>query len=227
MIAIIYAGLAILPLGLLIFGSMFLKNKFKNLNIPVILSAGSLTLLAEFLFFNAHYAEAIDHKLWNSVSTVVSYFPLLAGLSVVAVCVAVFSVTEMIQFKNKNHFFKLALVFSVLILGIRLNNLSHQNTDVFKTITMLAKPDCAEAVLRQYSDLDNIDYQLAIIANKNVPADLILKLSHSENEMVRFYSAFSSQLPVPRLIEMKDTDASKEVRDQAKNELELNRKVKN
>jgi len=230
MIAIIYAGLSILPLGLLIFGSIFLKTRFKNLNVPVILSVGVVTLICEFLFFNSQYAEAIDSKLWNSVSHVVSYFPIWASLTVISVCAVVFLMTEIVQFKNKDYFIKLVLILALGAVGGRIfkleNNLKSKEAEVFKTITMLAKPECAEDVIRTYANDSHLDYQLAVMANKNIPQDVILKLSHSENEMVRFYSTSSTQLTNERLLEMKTTDASKEVRKQAENELEFSRHIK-
>ncbi len=227
MIVIIYAGLLILPLGLLIFGSIFLKRKFTNLNVPVILSVGIVVIICEFLFFNSQYSEAIDHKLWNAVGSVISFFPLFVSLTMIAVCILVYCLTEIFKFKNKKHFVKLALVISILILTGRIYILKNHDSEFLKTITMLSKSDCPEAVLRAHADMNNIDYQLAIIANKNSPKDLILKLSHSENEMVRFYSTSSPQLSIERLLEMKSNDLSKEVRKQAENELEFSRLIKN
>ncbi len=230
MIAIIYAGLSILPLGLLIFGSIFLKTRFKNLNVPVILSVGVVTLICEFLFFNSQYAEAIDHKLWNSVSTVVSYFPIWASLTVIAVSVVIFCLLEILKFKNKNHFIKISMLIAVCWISFRTYNLSaHLNSadhEIFKTITMLAKSDCPEDVIRKFANENNVDYQLAVAANPNVPADVVLKLSHSDNEMVRFYSTSSARLSNERLQEMKTNDVSKEVRKQAENELEFTRLIK-
>ncbi len=226
MIAIIYAGLSILPLGLLIFGSIFLKTRFKNLNVPVILSVGIVTLVCEFLFFNSQYAEAIDHKLWNSVSTVISYFPIWASLTVFSVCTIIFSVTEIFKFKNKNHLIKISMLIAISWVSYRTLNLKNQDQQIFKTITMLAKSDCSEDIIRKYANENNVDYQLAIAANPKAPADVVLKLSQSENEMVRFYSTSSPRLSNERLQDMKINDVSKEVRKQAENELEFTRLIK-
>ncbi len=230
MIAIIYAGLSILPLGLLIFGSIFLKTRFKNLNVPVILSVGIVTLICEFLFFNSQYAEAIDHKLWNSVSTVISYFPIWASLTVFWVCTFIFSVTEIFKFKNKNHLIKISMLIAISWISFRAYNLSANlnsaDHEIFKTITMLAKSDCPEDVIRKFADDKNVDYQLAVAANPKAPADVVLKLSQSENELVRFYSTSSARLSNERLQEMKKNDISKEVRKQAENELEFTRLIK-
>lgn len=225
MLAIIYAGLSILPIGLLIFGTLFLKRQFPKLNIPVILSVGTISILVEFLIFNAKYAEAIDFKLWNSVSSVVSLFPLFASMTVFSLCVVAYCVGDWIQFKNKNIGVMAAFVLALAIFSLRVGLNPKPSVD-FKVINQLAQPNCSEEELRKYADLENIDYHLAIVANKNVPVDVILKLSFSKNEMVRFYSAFSSKLSTERLLEMKTSDESKEVRKQAQNELELNRNIK-
>jgi hypothetical protein len=225
MLAIIYAGLSILPIGLLIFGTLFLKRKFPKLNIPVILSVGTISIIAEFMVFNSKYAEAIDYKLWNSVSTVVSLFPLFSSITVLALCVVAYCVGDWIQFKNKNVAVMVAFVLGLGLFGLR-TGLDPAPSIDFKVISQLAQENCPEDELRKYADLENIDYHLAIVANKNVPADVILKLSFSKNEMVRFYSAFSSKLSTERLLEMKTADESKEVRQQAQNELKLNRNIK-
>lgn len=225
MLAIIYAGLSILPIGLLIFGTLFLKRKFPKLNIPVILSVGTISIIAEFMIFNSKYAEAIDFKLWNSVSSVVSLFPLFSSMTVLALCVVAYCVGDWIQFKNKNVAVMVAFVLGLGLFGLRVGLDPAPSVD-FKVISELAKENCPEDELRKYADLENIDYHLAIVANKNVPADVVLKLSFSKNEMVRFYSAFSSKLSTERLLEMKTADESKEVRKQAQNELQLNRDIK-
>ena len=225
MLAIIYAGLSILPIGLLIFGTLFLKRQFPKLNIPVILSVGTISILVEFFIFNSKYAEAIDFKLWNSVSSVVSLFPLFASMTVFSLCVVAYCLGDWIQFKNKNVAVMAAFVLGLGLFGLRIGLEPVPSVD-FKIMNQLAQANCPEAEIRQYADLENIDYHIAIMANKNVPADVILKLSFSKNEMVRFYSAFSSKLSTERLLEMKTSDESKEVRKQAQNELELNRNIK-
>jgi hypothetical protein len=37
-------------------------------------------------------------------------------------------------------------------------------------VNQLAQANCPEAELRQYAELENIDYHIAIVANKNVPS---------------------------------------------------------
>jgi hypothetical protein len=191
----------------------------------VILSVGTISIIAEFMVFNSKYAEAIDFKLWNSVSTVVSLFPLFSSITVLALCVVAYCVGDWIQFKNKNVAVMVAFVLGLGLFGLR-TGLDPAPSIDFKVISQLAQENCPEDELRKYADLENIDYHLAIVANKNVPADVILKLSFSKNEMVRFYSAFSSKLSTERLLEMKTADESKEVRQQAQNELKLNRNIK-
>jgi hypothetical protein len=225
MIAIIYAGLSILPLGLLIFGSMFLKSRFKTINMQVVLSAGVITLICEFLFFNAAYAETIELKLWNALGSIISYFPLLASVTVFAVCLMAFCLTEWIQFKNKSKSIPVIFTVAILLVGLRWITQPTPSTD-FKVMNQLAKPDCAEEKIREYADSENLDYLLAIIGNKQAPADVIFKLSSSDNEMIRYYATSSPQLSNERLLEIQSSDPSKDVRQQATNELKLNRAVK-
>ncbi len=226
MIAIIYAGLSILPLGLLIFGSIFFKTKFKNLNIPVILSVGLITLICEFLFFNAQYSEAIDHKLWNAVSTAISYFPIWSSLSVIAVCIFTYATTEILKARFKMPGFILVVeILCALFIAGRIGFAKSQDYSLIQKSVMLTKPDCSEELLRKYADSPDVNDQLAVITNKNIPKDLILKLSESKNEMVRFYSTSSPQLSNERLQDMKTNDVSKEVRKQAENELKFTRLI--
>ena len=223
MIAIIYAGLAILPLGLLTFGILFLKQKLTNLNSMVVLSAGLATIAFEFFIFDKIYAEAINNKLWNSIATPVSYFPMIVSFTAILVCTIVFCFSEIFKFKNKNFLIKISLAIAIFLLSSRVYLAKNQDTETLNTIAILSKSDVTE-VLRKYAEGDNIDFKLAIISNKNTPDDLILKFSQSENEMVRYYSTGSSKLSIERLTEMKTSDTSKEVRKQAQNELDFSRK---
>ncbi len=223
MIAIIYAGLAILPLGLLTFGILFLKRKFVHLSIPITMSAGLITLICEFLYFDNTYSVFLEKKIWNYVANPVSYFPLVASASMILVCIILYSALEVLKFKNKKNIFK--LIFAVS-LGLLFANILLFHSPQPKLV-LHYMTTATEQAMREVADTNNFDLQLAIIANPEIPKDVIIKLSKSDNEMIRFYSTKSLQLSVERLQEMKISDASKEVRKQAENELQFNRQIKN
>lgn len=223
MIAIIYAGLAILPLGLLTFGVLFLKRKFNNLSIPLTMSVGLITLICEFLYFDNTYSIFLEKKIWNYVANPVSYFPLVASASMILVCVILFCILEILKFHNKKNIFKVLVLVGI---GLLFANLLLFHSPQPKLV-LHYMTTATEQAMRDVVDTNNFDLQLAIISNPEIPKDVIIKLSQSDNEMIRFYSTKSAQLSNERLQEMRESDASKEVRKQAANELEFNRKIKN
>ena len=94
MLMIIFSGLAILPLLIICFGGLFLRNYMRRRTMMIAMFVGFAALAAELANFYQITHTHIDLRQWILISDLMSIFPIYASLTVIILAMLVYMIFE-------------------------------------------------------------------------------------------------------------------------------------
>lgn len=218
MIVIVLTGLAILPLLIITFGSLFLRKVLSILTLRVITALSLLVLISELTYFYLQANESIHLKQWMVVSNLMGVFPLYASLSVVAIALAGIVLMEFKRLSLQ----RIASIGIFAIVAFNVRTMAFQKTfaefNTNKNLSFAALDERSMLDILNAPD-EKIKEKVLIATRSDLTPSIVQRMAQDSKEILRFYAAQSPLISTDTLKNMLATDESSEIRKQAKIEL--------
>lgn len=249
MIWLVLLGLSIMPLSALMFGALFFRLRLKDFNILIFLVLGFVAFVYDLVVFYNQYAVSINQNQWEAASQVLGLFSFVSSVNVLALGFLGNAFYFQFFNKHKQfklHY--LVIIFCAIVIGsvgfyhqsnqaqvarlqIAQGQLSSEIIQKIKQqyeidhdksviMTMLVNPTLDLSTMQEYAQGSIVEFKTALLANVNLPAEIVNEFAKSDVGVLKYYAAKHSNISDEQL-EILTKDSSKDVRNQAQTELRL------
>ena len=249
MIWLVLLGLSIMPLSALMFGALFFRLKLKDFNIFIFLVLGFVAFVYDLVVFYNQYAVSINQNQWEAASQVLGLFSFVSSLNVLAlgflgnafyfqffnkqkqfkshylvmlVCVVIVGSVGLYHQSNQAQVAKLQIAQGQLSSEViqKIKQQYEADHDKAVVMTMLVNPTLDLSTMQEYAKGSIVEFKTALLANVNLPAQIVNELAQSDSDVLKYYAAKHANISDEQL-EILAKDPSKDVRNQAQTELRL------
>ena len=222
MLMIIFSGLAILPLLIICFGGLFLRNYMRRRTMMIAMFVGFAALAAELANFYQITHTHIDLRQWILISDLMSIFPIYASLTVIILAMLVYMIFEGAQ-KSKLTLSVLSLSV-IAVIAVRATAFNGQLLELETNNKMLTQKLSTDQ-MQQIAASGSVKEKIVLATRGDLALEVIQKLIQDPNEIIRFYGLVNPGMDLKDLEQLKASDESAEIRKQAGIEIKR-RKIK-